>query len=315
MKYKLYEKIRTEVLEKATLPCDNNSTKQTKNQEELKKTLRKLCCPIDKITPAIFFKQYWEHHRWAGIRASTGSNDITIHKNLGFFSNFKNLTSPEWDYPERVKWHCESGWGTAALGYLKKNDVQCKKYVANPYKLKKTIKMARAINKAIDKHGEEFFLKDILSEHFYDDCPKVKTLDDPSFNIICIKNWLKNLNKVSSGFSNLTFLHLLMDLQFQTVKPDIVVTDLLYRLGWLSDVLPSATLTREDLRTRYTKPNVFWHVIKICLEIAKEHKPIISQNAVREVDFFIVKFGQERDPNIGIERNLDREVVRIQDLM
>jgi hypothetical protein len=309
MDFEKYKLIRDAVWEKATLPANNNFDEKRKNQELFKAKLIELSQPIEPISPTIFFQEYWKHHRWAGIKAQTGSRDVAIHKELGFFNNYESLSSNAWDFPDKIEWGNLQGWGTEAQAYLsKQKSSSIGKYVANPHKLKKTIKVARELQKAIKLYGETDFLRGLLSEDFYEAKDKILRSGDSNFALDYIKSWVCNLNKIAGGNSSITYLHLLMDLQFQTIKPDIVVTDIFYRLGWISDVIPDQNLIRKDIGKIYDKPKTYWKVIQVGIELARQHSPIIAQNSVREVDFFTVKYGQEPEPAVGVVRNLDKEL-------
>lgn len=295
MNFEKYELIRQEVWNKATLPLDGNADEQKRNQDLFKTKLISLSQPIDYLSPDSFFQAYWEHHRWAGIKAQTGTLDVAIHNELGFFNDYKALCSTAWDYPKKVKWDSLQDWGANAQAYLTKEKSSNRgTYVANPHKLKKTIAVARAISRAVKIHGEQEFLRGILSKDFYEQK--------------CIKSWVKQLNQLAGGDSSITYLHLFMDLQFPTIKPDIVVTDIFYRLGWISDVIPELNLTRKDIGKIYRQPKIYWRVIQVGIELARQFPPIIADNAIREVDFFIVKYGQEPEPSVGVVRNLDKEL-------
>ena len=309
MNFEKYELIRQEVWNKATLPLDGNVDEQKRNQDLFKTKLIALSQPIDHISPAYFFKEYWEHHRWAGIKAQTGTQDVVIHKELGFFNDYEDLCASGWDFPKKVKWGSLQDWGTNAQAYLTKEKSSNKgTYVAHPHKLKKTIAVARAIAEAVDAYGENDFLRGLLSEDFYEHRNIILNSKDSNFAIKCVKLWVRRLNQIAGGNSSITYLHLFMDLQLPNLKPDIVVTDIFYRLGWLSDVITELNLTRKDISKIYTQPKIYWRVIQVGIELARQYPPIIADNAVREVDFFIVKYGQEPEPSVGVVRNLDKEL-------
>ena len=309
MNFEKYELIRQKVWDKATLPLDGNTDEHKKHQDLFKAKIISLSQPINHMSSSFFFREYWEHHRWAGIKAQTGTQDVAIHKELGFFDDYERLCSIHWDYPDQVKWNCLKGWGTQAQSYLINEKSSNKgKYVAHPHKLKKTISVARAISRAVKIHGEQEFLRGILSKDFYEQKNKILNSTGSNFALKCIKSWVKQLNQLAGGDSSITYLHLFMDLQFPTIKPDIVVTDIFYRLGWISDVIPELNLTRKDIGKIYRQPKIYWRVIQVGIELARQFPPIIADNAIREVDFFIVKYGQEPEPSVGVVRNLDKEL-------
>src|SRR5260370_30342113 len=97
-KENVYEKIRNLVLHEATVPMNGDDAPQEENRKRLEQCLRALCRTFDPtLPPDKFWSEGWHHFRWAGIRASIGSNDIEAHERCGVFSSFKTLCSPDWN--------------------------------------------------------------------------------------------------------------------------------------------------------------------------------------------------------------------------
>lgn len=98
-----------------------------------------------------------------------------------------------------------------------------------------------------------------------------------------------------------------MDLGLPCVKPDIVLTDIFYRLGWLTEAGLPLEMTRSQIREHYSSPEVYWPVQRAALEVAREVQSLFGGNPIRELDWIMVKYGQEPEPRFGIIRNLDKE--------
>lgn len=126
--------------------------------------------------------------------------------------------------------------------------------------------------------------------------------------------------------SDLTALHFMMDLGFQVIKPDIVISRLFLTLGWLHDVIPSLPqdLTVDDLvgkgkyksKYQYTKPIVYKPIIDLARKIIRcttqsdlqDDIGWSTNNPIREFDIFMVKFGQEPEKHWGLTKNLAKDM-------
>ena len=137
--------------------------------------------------------------------------------------------------------------------------------------------------------------------------------------------WRLSRNLDAVGLSGqLIQLHLMMDLGFDCIKPDIVISRLVLSLGWLanfSDQLP-ADLTEADLRGKgkyrskfhYTKSIVIKPIVDLARAFASKMRTEretlqadigwITSNPIREFDIFMVSSGQRPDPIWGIEVQL-----------
>lgn len=299
MRDKFYEKIRDMVLDEATSPA----TSKEENKALANKTLEELCRPFDpKLPPEEFWYECWTHFRWAGIKASIGSRDVKAHEDAGVFEDFNLLCLPEWNYLEKIPQKNDGkydGWGKNAKAYLlgKEFPYNTKGIIKNRQKLKKTIMVARALNKAVDDYGTKEYLRGIFGEDFYEDF-----IND---DLESIQKWVESYCNLIDGDNTITTFHLLTDLGFNCVKPDIVLTDLFYRLGWLKDSGLPEGLDRKQIRNRYRDKSVYTSVQRAAREIAKSITPLHGNNAIRELDWIFVKYGQEPEPNRGILTKLD----------
>jgi len=135
--------------------------------------------------------------------------------------------------------------------------------------------------------------------------------------------WAIHEHLMSIGYrSNLTVLHFMMDIGFQVIKPDIVITKLFLEWGWLQKIITGIPhdLTVGDLKGKgkygqkfkYTNSKVYKPVIDLARRITKLTKQEslrddigwVTDNPIREFDIFIVKYGQQPESDFGIERTL-----------
>jgi hypothetical protein len=131
--------------------------------------------------------------------------------------------------------------------------------------------------------------------------------------------WEIHERLISIGYhADLTALHCMMDLGFQVIKPDLVVSRLFLDWGWLHFAIPSLPqdISREDLigkgrygnKYHYTKPLIYKPIINLAKQIASatDKKQLendigwVTDNPLRELDIFIVKAGQISEPGFGI---------------
>ncbi|GAB2956388.1 hypothetical protein [Aquaspirillum soli] len=126
----------------------------------------------------------------------------------------------------------------------------------------------------------------------------------------------KLLAKVRTKLTNdvgiLTAMHTMMDLGLKTIKPDRVMTYLFSQLGWLQ-TLPS-TFSREDVIDKYLNKNVVEEMTRRADVLAYSLNKAGHPKAHRLLDIWIVKYGQEPDPEWGLTVNLQNERQNIQDL-
>jgi hypothetical protein len=158
-KAKLYYKVRSLVLEKATLPRKKADTGGEYNQSLVRENLRQLCKDFNpRISIDEFWFECWSHFRWAGIKAATGSADVNAHRLVGVFNDFRELSKPDWDFPEKFP-EGESAWGSEATKYLSAQPpYNARGLIRKKDKPKKTVRLARALNKILQEHGPDRYL-------------------------------------------------------------------------------------------------------------------------------------------------------------
>lgn len=124
--------------------------------------------------------------------------------------------------------------------------------------------------------------------------------------------WVKEremLAKVRAKFVKdvgmLTAMHTMMDLGLKTIKPDRVMTYLFSQLGWLQ-TLPSE-LTKEEVIKAYLNKNVVEEMTRRADVLAYRLNEVGYSQAHRLLDIWIVKYGQEPDPEWGLTTNLQNK--------
>lgn len=100
----------------------------------------------------------------------------------------------------------------------------------------------------------------------------------------------------------LTALHTMMDLGLKTIKPDRVMTYLFSRLGWLQ-TLP-VSLGKEQVLSTYLHSDVIDEMTVRADVLAASLDWAGHELTHRLLDIWIVKYGQDPDPDWGITVNL-----------
>jgi hypothetical protein len=293
----LYYKVRDSVLEKATMPRNDKDASQEINQILIHDNLRLLCKKFDpSISVEDFWFECWSHFRWAGIKAVTGTADVDAHKRSSVFDDFHKLSNPAWDFPELPD---GGSWGSEAKSYLSgEPPYDVTGLIRKRDKLKKTVRLARALDHLVRDFGPEKYLAGVFGALFFEQ------IKEPSTE--SVQAWHANLCRLIGGSNEITAFHLMMDLGLPCIKPDIVLTDMFYRLGWLNETSLSLGMSRSQISKQYRKPQVYWPMQKAALEVSREIIPLIGDNALREMDWMMVKYGQEPEPKRGICHNLDK---------
>jgi hypothetical protein len=247
------------------------------------------------------WKQFIEKIFYAGFEAAK------VNAALGdiyrVFGNYKALCSPDWDV--RVRYgRLSPDSGRLVREYFENRSG---KKILHPTKIRKTVKVARFFSGYFEKHPEAIALSILTQGEESDDV------------------WLVSDGLARVGLTGqLTQLHLMMDLGFNCIKPDIVISRLVLAMGWLahfSKELP-ADLQEADLRgtgkyrTRfqYTNSVVIRPIVSLARAFAstmqEERETLendigwVSSNLIREFDIFMVSYGQRPDQSAGIVTQL-----------
>lgn len=314
-KYEQYREIRKLVWNEAT------HTKNSKQHGDNKACLRKNICNLcqeshlsklkvnSESTKKLLWRHLWTKIRYAGIKADIASKEIIDISPI--FDNYEKFSTPEWDI--EIEWnkiskkHMLIRGGECINSFLNRSGIfYGKQTVGNLVKLNKTVSLARAYSKHVKER---------------------EPLDFVTGGKSADKVWPIHSHLQEIGYtSDLTALHLMMDLGFQVIKPDIVISRLFLTLGWLHDVIPNLPLdlTGDDLRGKgkykskyqYTKPIVYKPVIVLTRKIIEctSQEDLqgdigwVTNNPIREFDIFMVKFGQEPVKHWGLTKNLASEM-------
>jgi hypothetical protein len=249
------------------------------------------------------WKQFLDKIFYAGFKAATVNAALPdIYR---MFGDYKSLCVTEWDVRLDGK-QLSAASGRLALQYLQVKDGSQRK-ICHPMKIRKVVKVARFFAEYFDKHPQAGALSLLMQGEESQDV------------------WLLSDRLTQVGLSGqLTQLHLMMDLGFDCIKPDVVISRLVLRLGWLahfSQELP-ADLQEVDLRGDGNYGSKFLYtngiVIKPIVDLARSfaskmrqrEKALesdigwVSSNPIREFDIFMVMYGQRPDPSGGIEKQL-----------
>jgi hypothetical protein len=121
--------------------------------------------------------------------------------------------------------------------------------------------------------------------------------------------WLRErqmLERVRERFQKqvgmITALHVMMDLGLKTIKPDRVMTYLFSQLGWLQ-TLPD-TLDKATVLDAYNNKEVVREMTARADVLAASLDRAGFAQAHRLLDIWLVKYGQEPEPEFGITVNL-----------
>lgn len=319
-----WTKIRDAVLNEATRPLDEPATilgevfpdqfspNHQRNRELFIERLQEVCVPYDpQISAKDFWRYCWQDRHRAGVTAAGGNTIIDTIINSHAFDDYADLAQPAWDVDINFKARQPinyNNWGAQAVAFLR--DVN-----GNKWKLINIVRTARAIHRFVTDNPNRPILEllgagnlyenrlDFWAAHerfSYQGAAAIRTAPD---------NHLENLMPIVPAF------HILMDIGLQCVKPDIVLTDEMHRLGWL----PPGTLAdgtgRDRIPQHYNKEYLYRPMIDSAVEISEAipdedlvffEGTDITHNPVRAFDFILVKYGQEPEPACGIVRNLDK---------
>jgi hypothetical protein len=289
----VFERIRAAVLQEATRPSPYDAKQHADNQAKFTGTLETMCKNAQlraDMTADCLWWQVWTKTRYAGFRAEYVTNK-DIPSLTPFFKDFRVVIGSEWQFdPDGIP------HGKAVREFLhKKGRFAGINYNKNERKLR-TILTAAAAFQAFPPGVQP------LAALFGDD---YKQPGDKAL-------WRahKRLAKLV-GFT--TAPHVMMDIGFSCVKPDIWLVRLMCLLGWIEDTLPAAS-TETVIKKNYQKPPIAVAVITCARQIAEAMHALHPEAPLREFDFVMVKYGQEPG-ECGIVRSLHNEWRPVQQIM
>jgi hypothetical protein len=308
---KLYRKTRRDVYEEATRPFSNHPDIHRINKENLKESVEILCSKADlrkyrgtdKNTATAIWHHLWTKNRYAGIRSQIATTEIRDIEKI--FDEYHRFSGEDWDI-EAVGQNLIKG-GRQIHDFLKrKGDFVNKQTIGNIPKLVKIVSVARLLTKFMNSKVVNTPVLSFINNGYNDD-----------------DVWAVHGHLMKIGYrSDLTVLHFMMDLGFQVIKPDIVISKIFLAWGWLHKKIPGLPrdLRFEDLqgkgkygqRFKYTNERMYKPAIDLAREIVSKTKQAdlekdigwVTNNPIREFDIFLVKYGQQPEKEFGIERTL-----------
>jgi hypothetical protein len=288
----VFERIRAAVLQEATRPSPYDAEQHAKNQAAFTETLRKLCdrarLRVD-MTADDLWEHVWTKIRYAGFRASFVDSEIQRLK--PFFADFRVLVVAEWQFDPNGNAH-----GKAVQEFLSKSGrfegISLNK---NARKLRLTLSAAASFRSFPACTPA---LTALFGDNYH----------EPGDDAL----WQMHA-RLAELVGDTTALHVMMDIGFTCVKPDIWLVRLMCRLGWIEDVLPAAS-PDSAIKKNYQKRAVAQAVITCARQIAEVMTAWCPKAPLREFDFVMVKYGQ-RPGKCGITRSLHDDWLPVQRIM
>jgi hypothetical protein len=306
-----YRTVRKAVYEEATRPFSNDPELYQLNKETLKKHVEKLSndAVLDKYrgtdnsTSTALWRHLWIINRYAGIKAQIATNEVKDIENI--FDDYEMFAGSEWNI--EAKGNSILSCGAQVQAFLDRSgDFAGKQTIGNIPKLVKIVSVARRLKKFMEeKSANTPVLHFVTGKHGIDDV------------------WKVHEHLMNIGYrSDLTVLHFLMTIGFQVIKPDIVISRLFLEWGWSHKVIQGLPkdLTIDDLqgkgnyggRYNYTHERMYKPIIDLARRIVAVTKQVdlasdigwVTENPIRELDLFLVKYGQKPEREAGIVRTL-----------
>jgi len=309
----IYRKTRIAVYEEATRPLSNDPGTHRKNRETLKKSVEKLCDDADlrkyrgtdRNAATAIWHHLWTKIRYARITSQIATREIADIKSI--FDDYEMFSSEDWDI--EASGHKVITCGKQVRDFLSRSGAfSNKQTIGNVPKLVKIVSLARLLIGFLKNKSPDTPVLDFIRNGYSDD-----------------DVWAIHRHLMEMGYrGHLTALHFMMDLGFQVMKPDIVVSKIFLDWGWLHKKIPGLPndLTFEDLegkgkhgqRFKYTDERMYKPIIDLTREIVSRTKQQdleidigwVTDNPIREFDIFLVKYGQRPEKEFGIERTLFR---------
>lgn len=331
-----YRLIRRAVYEEATRGPSHDASTHAANKKLLREFVQRLCADSNLSaysanTPESrqrLWRHTWTKVRYAGINANGASREIDDTQHI--FDDFQSFCGDDWQFVPTISSEpTKNGFRTAKSANLplcgrlardyfdRSGSFSGKYYYRNISKLQRTIKIAKAL------------------QDFSKKSPSVPTIEFLSGGIDAKNVWrIHRYITVTRGYlSNITALHLMMDLGYEVMKPDRVMARAFFQLGWLGQIVelpagiseahivPASTDDDPEAAEDEGRPGSKFHYIHpdisrpivdlsrlIAARVRKEdlERDIgwCTDNKLREFDIFMVKYGQEPEPKLGLHRNL-----------
>jgi len=322
-----FDKFRAYLRAESTRPIDNSSYHE-KNQKLFDDFFKK------EIESAVYnprttfnqlFQHYWKKIYYAGFKAENASLYIKSIDEFQIFSDYKKLCGENWffskDEHKKYKNSKKESNSSKNLSFSALKELYFKnsgdeivqlmtglhpyysqglKFLKNPDKVDKIIKIAKKLNDISNDFGIKYPFEYFVGKDFID--TNISNVDEPRFwEILKRFNFIFNEKETNT----ITSLHLMMDLGFPCVKPDKVLTGIFYDLGFLDELGRDGSYI---LKKYASEEKIYKKVIQIGLKLSKMIKPLHGNNVLRELDLYVVKFGQEPERHLGITKNLKKEL-------
>ena len=248
--------------------------------------------------PTKIWEHLWQKVRYAGIKADSATKVINDIK--PFFNDYNSLASETWN-----------NGGELLEAYLNHSGCFASlKINRHSFKLECTLELARKYKSHIneDKPPISFIVDDQFNSSLSTQRDLIKYFTENQytrmwkvFYTFKKRYWGKN--------SGVTTFHLLMDLGFPVIKPDIVISRLFYGLGWLETGPCISGDFSKYTHLENTKPIIELAqeiVANVSTEDLENDIGWVTENPIREFDIFMVKFGQEPETGWGLDKKLFR---------
>lgn len=306
-----YRYVRKAVFEEATEPMIISKEQHAENKYKLRYKITDICNKAsidlyrgnDRETAGKIWHHLWTKNRYAGIKAQIASKEINDIESI--FDKFEIFSNPSWDI--EANRHEIIQAGKSVTDFLNRTGIfENRQTVGNIPKLYKIVLIARKLTRYMEnKESNKPVLDFITDGHSEKDV------------------WAIHTHLMNIGYKgDLTGLHFMMDMGFQVMKPDRIITRLFLAWGWLHHIVENlpAGLSYKDLEGKgtfgtkfnYTKPIIYKPVIELSIKLSeytsqvvlKEDIGWVTQNPLREFDIFIVKYGQKPETDFGITKSL-----------
>jgi hypothetical protein len=277
----------------------------------LRASVEKLCADADlsryrgtnKETATAIWHHLWTKNRYAGIRSQIATTEIGDIESI--FDDYEGFSKADWDI--EALGHTLVRGGRQVNDFLNRTgNFTNKQTVGNIPKLIKIVSVARLLAAFLNGKDAHTPVLDFIRNGYNDE-----------------DVWGIHGHLMKMGYrSDLTVLHFMMDLGFQVMKPDIVISKILLDWGWLHKKTPQLPkdLSVKDLQGKgkyrqgfkYMSEKMYKPIIELAREITSITKREdlekdigwVTHNPIREFDIFLVKYGQKPEREFGVERTL-----------
>jgi hypothetical protein len=229
-----YRAVRKIVYEKATCPAGGHWSQHEENKRHLRDQIVRICADANLDTVSTpdepsrlrLWRHLWTKNRYAGIRAATASKEIEDIASI--FCDYRAFASPEWDLVSKGQEALLHQSGEMIRHFMKRTGpFGGKPTVGNVPKLGKIVSVARAFATYVDEHPYALPIS-------------FATGSNNPADVWSVHNHLMGLGYTA----DLTALHCMMDLGFEVIKPDIVISRLFFprsKSGWSTALTRSVT--------------------------------------------------------------------------